>query len=109
MSKNFTSEEKKFLEKFKTTKCTHDLKKSPNHDTKKCYYYHDNSDKRRNPFISIHSDTYSYNTFICKSGENREICLDNQCRKAHSNNEIKYHPNVTLIFSRTYKLNLKIN
>jgi len=113
MSKNFTSEEQNFLEKFKTIKCTHDLKKSLNHDAKKCYYYHDYSDKRRNPFFSdstnanrFNTDTYRYTVYDCR---HRDNCSDSHCRWAHSNNEIKYHPNVTLIFSRTYKLHLKIN
>ncbi len=113
MSNHFTSNERKFLEKFKTLKCTHDLKKSPNHDTKKCDCYHDNYDKRRNPFFSdstntnrFNTDTYRYKEYMCHYVEN---CSDSHCRWAHSNNEIKYHPNVTLIFSTTYKLNLKIN
>ncbi len=96
MPRILTSDQIQFLEKFKTSKCS-----KRKCDIKNCDCYHDNSDKRRNPFISIHSDTYSYSYFICKSGENGEICLDNQCRKAHSKNEIEYHPNVSLIFSLT--------
>jgi hypothetical protein len=101
MSRFLTSNQKTFLEKFKTSKCT--KKKC---DIKKCYCYHDNSDKRRNPFITettntniCNTDTYKYKEYKCRGGEN---CSDSQCSWAHSSYEIKYHPNVILIFSRTF-------
>jgi hypothetical protein len=108
MSRLLKSTQKAFLETFKISKCT--KKKC---DKKKCDCYHDNSDKRRNPFFSdstntnrFNTDTYKYNEYKCRDGEN---CSDSQCGWAHSSYEIKYHPNVTLIFNLTYKLHLKIN
>ena len=61
--------------------------------SKKCYYFHSEQEKRRNPFI------YQYTNYACRNAVFENSFLDKVdcefeefCSFAHTSNELLYHP-----------------
>ena len=71
------------LNSFKVSKCS---QKSA-HSFRKCIYYHNDSDRRRDPSFSYYSPE------LCKYIEAHGFCkLGDKCQKSHSKAEQGYHP-----------------